>query len=60
VAMTIPSSRAVPVAMNQGVSLVESNARSPITRALQAFAASFTDRSGATDVKGGRNRKSVR
>jgi pilus assembly protein CpaE len=60
VAMTIPSSRAVPVAMNQGVSLVESNARSPITRALQAFAASFTDRSGAADVKGGRNRKSVR
>jgi pilus assembly protein CpaE len=60
VALTIPSSRAVPVAMNQGVSLVESNARSPITRAVQAFAASLTDRSGATEGKSGRNRRSVR
>ena len=60
VAMTIPSSRAVPVAMNQGVSLVESNARSPITRAVQAFAATFTGASQATDLKGGRNRRNTR
>ena len=60
VALTIPSSRAVPVAMNQGISLVESNARSPITRAVQAFAASFSDESQATDIKGARNRRTAR
>jgi hypothetical protein len=46
--------------MNQGVSLVESNARSPITRAIQAFAASFTGERQATDLKGGRNRRNAR
>jgi pilus assembly protein CpaE len=60
VALTIPSSRAVPVAMNQGTSLVESNARSPITRGVQAFAASFIDQSAETDVKGGRSRRNSR
>jgi pilus assembly protein CpaE len=60
VALTIPSSRAVPVAMNQGVALVESNARSPISRAVQGFAASLMQRNGATDVKSGRSRRSAR
>lgn len=60
VSLTIPSSRAVPIAMNQGVSIVESNARSPITRAINAFAASFTGGGEALDAKGGRNRRNAR
>jgi pilus assembly protein CpaE len=60
VALTIPSSRAVPTAMNQGVSIVETNVRSPITRAVQSFAASLMDGSGTADLKYGRGRRSAR
>jgi pilus assembly protein CpaE len=60
VALTIPSSRAVPVAMNQGVSMIESNSRSPISRAVQAFAACFLDQGGTAEAKSGRGRRSAR
>ena len=59
-AVTIPSSRAVPIAMNQGCAIVESNARSPISRALTSFAASFIGDSGSHQVSNGRNRRNNR
>lgn len=40
-AVTLPSSRVVPIAMNQGTALVESNARSPIARSFNSFAAAL-------------------
>ena len=59
-AVTLPSSRAVPIAMNQGCSLVENNARSPISRAFTSFAASFISASGSTQAPNGRNRRNFR
>jgi pilus assembly protein CpaE len=58
-AMTLPSSRVVPIAMNQGTSLVESSARSPITRSFHSFAASLLGE-GAAQVTTARNRRSFR
>jgi len=40
--LAIPSSRTVPLAVNHGVPLIESDPRGPVTRQLEAFAARFT------------------
>jgi pilus assembly protein CpaE len=58
-AVTLPSSRAVPIAMNQGASLVESNARSPLARSFNSFAASLLSDGGAQATTA-RNRRSFR
>jgi pilus assembly protein CpaE len=39
----VPSSRSVPVAMNQGIPLLENNAPSPATKALRELVARFVD-----------------
>jgi pilus assembly protein CpaE len=41
--VTVPSSRAVPLSMNEGTPLVESDPRSPVSRALRSLAERFAD-----------------
>lgn len=41
--VSLPSSRAVPLAMNQGATLIESDPRSPVSKQLQQLANRFID-----------------
>jgi pilus assembly protein CpaE len=41
--ISIPSSRAVPLSMNEGIPLVESNPRSPVAIQLQQLSAHFSN-----------------
>jgi pilus assembly protein CpaE len=57
----LPSTRAVPAAVNQGLPLVESDPRAPITRQLQLLAARFAPRTAPVADNGWlRRRKDAR
>jgi Flp pilus assembly CpaE family ATPase len=43
IAATIPSDRAVPLSMNQGIAVVESAPRSPVAKSFLATAALFAE-----------------
>ena len=61
--LAVPSSRTVPLAVNQGVPLIESDPRGPVTRQLEAFATRFTakpPRNGTNGTGGFRRRKEAR
>jgi pilus assembly protein CpaE len=42
--LALPSTRAVPLAVNHGVPLVDSDPRAPVTRQLEQLAARFAPR----------------
>jgi pilus assembly protein CpaE len=58
----IPSSRTVPMAMNQGIPLLESGAASPVTRALTELVGRFVDLPDAAepDARASRRRRKER
>jgi pilus assembly protein CpaE len=55
--VAIPSTRAVPVAVNQGVALVESDPRAPVARQFERLASRFLPRESGADSKSRLRRK---
>lgn len=49
---TIPSARAVPIAMNQGVPVLEDDPRSPAARSMKEFLSKLAPRDAGADGKG--------